>query len=81
MLISSHATVASELLTPKQLAQRWCISDKTLERWRCEDTGPAYLKLGGQIRYRLDDALAFERYRLRLATHRAVTDADLEALS
>jgi hypothetical protein len=24
----------------KQLAARWCVSEATLERWRCEGLGP-----------------------------------------
>ena len=48
-----------------ELAQRWRISPRTLERWRCAGTGPAWLQLNGRVLYRLEDVLAFERSRLR----------------
>jgi hypothetical protein len=43
------------------LANRWGLSIRTLERWRYLNQGPAFLKLGGRIAYRLDDVEAFER--------------------
>lgn len=30
--------------TQKELARRWTLSHRTLERWRWDDTGPAYMK-------------------------------------
>jgi predicted site-specific integrase-resolvase len=52
-------------LTPHELAERWQVSERTLNRWRDLGTGPAWLKLNGRIRYRLEDVDAFERLRLR----------------
>jgi hypothetical protein len=40
-------------LNPPELAARWRLSTKTLERWRTEGTGPAFLKLHERILYRL----------------------------
>jgi hypothetical protein len=40
-------------LTPRQLAARWQVSEKTLERWRHEGTGPSFLKIVGRILYPL----------------------------
>jgi len=45
----------------KELAARWKISHRTLERWRWVQEGPRYLKIGGRIVYRLSDVEAFER--------------------
>jgi hypothetical protein len=56
-------------LNQKELARRWGISHRTLERWRSEGRGPAYLKLGGRVLYRLPDIEAFEHSQL----HRALT--------
>ena len=53
--------MAEELLTQKQLARRWALSERTLERWRCTGEGPTYIKLGGLVRYRLADILAYEQ--------------------
>ncbi len=52
--------------TQKELARRWTLSHRTLERWRWAGEGPAYMKIGGRIVYRLDDILAFEKERLRV---------------
>ena len=49
------------------LARRWNISHRTLERWRWKHEGPPFIKLGGRIVYRLEDILAFERERLSTA--------------
>jgi hypothetical protein len=48
-------------LNQAQLARRWSLSPRTLERWRWQDQGPAYLKVGGRVVYRLEDVEAFER--------------------
>ena len=40
-----------EVFNPKELANRWGISNATLERWRWQGIGPSYLKIGGRIRY------------------------------
>ena len=38
-------------ISQNELAQRWQISEATLERWRSQRTGPMFLRLGGQVRY------------------------------
>ncbi len=43
-----------------QLSNRWGISPRTLERWRWIGEGPAYLKIGGRVVYRLEDVEAYE---------------------
>jgi hypothetical protein len=53
-----------ERLSSKWLARRWSISHRTLERWRHDGTGPAFLKIGGRIVYRLEDIQAFEKDRV-----------------
>ena len=42
------------------LARRWGLSPSTLERWRHKRKGPPHLKIGGRVRYRLQDIEAFE---------------------
>jgi Helix-turn-helix domain len=49
------------------LARRWRVSERTLERWRWLRQGPQYLKIGGRVVYRLDDIEAFEITRSRNA--------------
>lgn len=55
-------------LNQKQLASRWAVSLATLERWRSVGGGPAYLKLCGQVRYRMIDIEVFEEACLASST-------------
>ena len=48
-------------LTQEQLARRWQISPRTLERHRWLGVGIPYLKLHGRVVYRLEDVLAVGR--------------------
>lgn len=47
-------------LTQIELAERWRISPRTLERWRWLRLGPQYLKIGGRVVYSLEDVQSFE---------------------
>ncbi|NBV06859.1 MAG: DNA-binding protein [Proteobacteria bacterium] len=44
----------------KSLACRWGMSFRTLQRWRWKGTGPPYIKIGGRVRYHLDNIKKFE---------------------
>jgi predicted site-specific integrase-resolvase len=55
-------------LNQNQLAERWDVSPRTLERWRWLGQGPVFLKLGGRVTYRLDDIEKFEVERLHANT-------------
>ena len=48
-----------------ELAARWNISHRTLERWRWTGEGPQYVKLGGRVVYRLEDVEAYEAEQVR----------------
>lgn len=52
-------------LSQTDLADRWDISPRTLEKWRTLRLGPAYMRIGGRIRYRLADVVAHEAENLR----------------
>lgn len=41
---------------------------KTLERWRVEGRGPAFVKMGRRVVYRRDDLLAWADARRRTST-------------
>jgi hypothetical protein len=56
-------------LNQNQLAERWNISPRTLERWRWLGQGPVYLKLGGRVSYRLEDIEQYETHRLHANTN------------
>ena len=49
-----------------ELAERWRISPRTLERWRWLGQGPRYLKIGGVV-YRIEDIEAYEAEKMREA--------------
>ena len=56
-----------------ELAARWNISPRTLERWRWKGEGPPYLKMVGRVVYRLDDIEAFEAAQVRESTGQPVS--------
>ena len=55
-------------LNQRQLADRWDLSEASLERWRTEGIGPVFLKLQGRVLYRVEDVEAFEADSLRKST-------------
>ncbi|MDE2259876.1 MAG: helix-turn-helix domain-containing protein [Betaproteobacteria bacterium] len=61
-----------DFVTPRELADRWHISEKTLERWRMQGTGPVFLKLGGRVLYRIEQVEAHERNRSRTCTSKSL---------
>ena len=52
-------------LNQVELARRWSLSHRTIERWRWQGQGPRYLKVGGRVIYRLADIEAFEAAQSR----------------
>ena len=50
------------------LARRWSISPRTLERWRWLGQGPRYIKIGGRVVYRVEEVEAFEVQQTRAST-------------
>jgi len=66
--MSSHHTslgrqsgITARHLDQHDLAARWRMSVRTLERWRSQRQGPPFLRLGGRIAYALSDIEAFEQ--------------------
>lgn len=49
-----------------ELSRRWSLSPRTLERWRWLKTGPAWLRAGGRVLYRLEDIEEYEQANLHL---------------
>ncbi|TAN56809.1 MAG: DNA-binding protein [Magnetospirillum sp.] len=71
--------MSTRILRQSELAQRWSISGRTLERWRWLGEGPVFMKLGGRVVYRLDDVEAFEERQRRTQTGKPATPAQLSA--
>ena len=59
-------------LNQRHLADRWDVSEATLERWRTEGIGPVFLKLQWRVLYRVEDVEAFEVDSLRKSTSERV---------
>lgn len=55
-------------LHQSELAERWKISPRTLERWRWQGVGPRHLKIRGRVVYRLADIETFEEASVRSST-------------
>ncbi len=56
--------MAQQLLTQQRLSDLIDVSERSLERWRVEGTGPAFVKAGRKVLYRavdVDDWLAASR--------------------
>lgn len=65
--MSAAAERPVQHLHQTDLARRWRISPRTLERWRWLGQGPAFLRLGGAVAYRIQDIEAFEAAQLQAA--------------
>jgi hypothetical protein len=60
--------MATRHLSQTELAARWNISHRTLERWRWTGEGPRFIKIGGRVVYRQEDIEAYETDNLRSST-------------
>lgn len=53
------------ILTSKELAERWKLTEQVLRRWRMQNKGPKYCKLGegkkASVRYLLEDIETWEK--------------------
>ena len=65
----SQSTQHQRHLTQRELADRWNKSEATIERYRSDGVGPRFLKIGGAVRYRLEDIEAFEQECLYDSPH------------
>lgn len=68
----NSASHVDHVLTEYELAARWKMSVKSLQRWRQTSMGPCHIKLGRKVVYRYDDVLAFEQLCLRKSTSEKV---------
>ncbi len=62
-----------------ELARRWNISARTLERWRWLGEGPVFLKLGGRVSYRLEDVEHYEATHLHANTTGLLKNQDMKS--
>lgn len=57
--------MAPKMLSSRDLAERWNLCIRTIDRWRYVDFGPPFLKIGGRIRYRIEDVIEFEQLAMK----------------
>jgi hypothetical protein len=69
---NAFGDVMTRHLNQLELARRWSISPRTLERWRWTGDGPRYIKLKGRVAYREADVEAYEAERLMESTQQPV---------
>ena len=62
------AGALEKLLLPCEVADLLRVEIETLEVWRRKGVGPAYIKLGRDVRYRPSDVLLYVEGRLCLST-------------
>ena len=60
--------MAIQHINQQTLAERWQVSETTLERWRSIGVGPVFLKLHGRIVYREQHLEAYENQCLHTST-------------
>jgi hypothetical protein len=60
------------VLNERELAGRWGVSVKTLQRWRTEGRGPRYLKLSKKVVYPVESIIDFESWSLFESTSERV---------
>ncbi len=65
---SEIQAIPSLALTETELAIRWNLSNKTLQRWRIEGIGPIFCKLGSRVMYLVRDIQNYEREISRYST-------------
>lgn len=53
-------SIERPFLSPAQLAERWDCSTSWLASQRCAGVGPAYFKIGANVRYKRVDIEAYE---------------------
>lgn len=67
--------MSSKHLNQAELAERWGVSEATLERWRSDGNGPIFMKLHGRVLYRIDDVEQHEiECRHKSTSAKAVTE-------
>ena len=63
-----NADKKDTVLTTEELAERWGIHPSSIKRWRVNNKGPRYFKLGDEksskVLYRLNDVIRYENRRM-----------------
>jgi hypothetical protein len=66
LTIEATAPTMDDLyMTPREVADRWRIDEGTLANWRTAGEGVPWVKVGGSVRYKVADVIAFETENTR----------------
>jgi predicted site-specific integrase-resolvase len=60
--------LSKQVHSPKVAAQRLGVSEASLARWRCDGSGPAFVKIGGKVGYLDEDLDGYLAGARRLST-------------
>lgn len=63
-----------KLLNTRQVSTITGIPESTLRYWRCAGLGPAWVKLGGRVRYDESDVDAYVKANKRIPSVRAAME-------
>lgn len=58
-LLRDRDTIAPEYVGPREAAVFLSVSFRTLEGWRADDEGPAFVRMGRLTRYKVSDLHAW----------------------
>ena len=79
---SLHDEGSEVFMTEKQLALRWQVSVKKIQKDRINGGGIQWVRIGRLVRYRLSDVLKWETDNTRVSTSTAsVITVDMECKS
>jgi excisionase family DNA binding protein len=59
---------SDEFLSSDYVAEWLALTRNTLEKWRVRGEGPPFVKVGGRVRYRRSDVLAWVGENTKVAT-------------
>ncbi|WNO10514.1 helix-turn-helix domain-containing protein [Teredinibacter sp. KSP-S5-2] len=59
-------SLPKSLLTQEEVAFHFGVTVRTIQRWRSDDIGPAYLQYPGKVMYLKEDVEAYEREFIRV---------------
>jgi predicted site-specific integrase-resolvase len=63
-----------KLYTSKETAELLAVALSTLATWRSQGKGPRYIKLGGAVRYCMDDVTKYVEQRQMYRPQRGAKD-------
>src|ERR1700733_1564035 len=69
--LPSDRRVCRQLVSTRELSEVCGVPESTLRYWRCAESGPPYVKLGGTIKYDLADVERYVRANKRMPSVRA----------